>query len=226
MSLRFYTLLTSILVCIGLTTSTFAQEAQTPQRVRISQNSEAGKININTAGAQTLQRLKSIGRTKAQRIVADRTKNGPYPSVDSLTRVKGIGKGTVNKNRQFMTVGGSAKATRSSGGKVQTEQNTPPNVAKDASIKSDSRTGKINLNTADAQSLQSLKSIGKTKAMRIIEDRIKNGSFASIDDLTRVKGIGRGTLDKNRHLITVGDPAQASQTTVKGRETLKVDNKD
>lgn len=60
----------------------------------------AGQININTADVSALTReLQGIGQTRAEAIVAYRTKNGPFKSVEELTRVDGIGIRTIEKNR-------------------------------------------------------------------------------------------------------------------------------
>lgn len=52
-------------------------------------------ININTADAELLAELPGIGSTKAQAIVEDRDNNGPFADADALSRVNGIGEGTV-----------------------------------------------------------------------------------------------------------------------------------
>lgn len=60
----------------------------------------AGQININTADATTLTKeMEGIGITRAEAIVAYRDKNGPFASIDDLTKVDGIGNRTVEKNR-------------------------------------------------------------------------------------------------------------------------------
>lgn len=62
-------------------------------------------VNINTASAEELQKsLKGIGKVKAQAIVDYRTTNGPFTTVDQLLEVKGIGKGTLDKNRERITL--------------------------------------------------------------------------------------------------------------------------
>ncbi|MCY1391253.1 ComE operon protein 1 [compost metagenome] len=63
---------------------------------------------------------------------------------------------------------------------------------------------KINLNTADAKTLQAeMSGIGQSKAEAIVAYREANGPFASIDELLEVKGIGKTLLDKNRDLLSI-----------------------
>ena len=53
---------------------------------------------------------------------------------------------------------------------------------------------RIDLNTADAVTLQQLPGIGPTLAGRIVAEREANGPFADAMDLTRVDGIGEKTV--------------------------------
>ena len=62
---------------------------------------------------------------------------------------------------------------------------------------------KININQADAKTLTSLKGIGKDRAVMIVEYREKNGPFNKIEDLMKVKGIGKKIFEKNKHLLSV-----------------------
>ena len=65
----------------------------------------ADKININTAGVETLDtQLIGVGATKAQAIIKYREEHGPFKSIDDLALVKGIGEKTVGKNRENITV--------------------------------------------------------------------------------------------------------------------------
>ena len=69
------------------------------------------KVNINTADADTLHKsLVNIGASKAAAIVAWRKQHGAFHSADELTHVKGIGLKTVEKNRTYILLGGSAPA--------------------------------------------------------------------------------------------------------------------
>ena len=60
----------------------------------------------------------------------------------------------------------------------------------------------ININTASEAQLTQLDGIGAKKAQQIILYRQMIAPFATADDLANVKGIGKATVDKNRHRIT------------------------
>ena len=51
----------------------------------------------------------------------------------------------------------------------------------------------VDINLANQEELQQLKGIGAKKAADIIAYREANGRFESVDDLTKVKGIGKAT---------------------------------
>lgn len=64
--------------------------------------------------------------------------------------------------------------------------------------------GKVNLNTADASTLQrELNGIGEIKAKAIVAYREAHGPFISVDELLEVKGIGESILAKNRDKLSV-----------------------
>lgn len=69
--------------------------------------------------------------------------------------------------------------------------------------------GVVNINAASAQQLQYLKGIGAKKAKAIIEFR-SNAPFQSVDELVKVKGIGKKLVNKLR-----------PQLSVKGQTTLR-----
>lgn len=61
----------------------------------------------------------------------------------------------------------------------------------------------IDLNTATPAALRTLPGIGVTLATRIIEYRIDNDGFDSIDELNEVKGIGDRRLEDIRRLVKI-----------------------
>ena len=62
---------------------------------------------------------------------------------------------------------------------------------------------KININTADLDTLTMLPGIGEVLAGRIIEYRESHGDFAAVDELQNVSGIGSAKLEEIRAYITV-----------------------
>lgn len=64
--------------------------------------------------------------------------------------------------------------------------------------------GKVNINTADADTIASeIHGIGKARAQAIVEYRKANGKFSRIEDLARVKGVGAKTIEKNRDKLSL-----------------------
>lgn len=64
-------------------------------------------------------------------------------------------------------------------------------------------TGKVDLNTADATTLETLPGVGPVTAQAIISHRSQQ-PFASVEDLLLVKGIGPKTFESLKDLVTVG----------------------
>jgi len=62
-------------------------------------------VNINTATPSELEKVHGIGPAKARAIVEYRQQHGAFKSVDDLVKVKGFGEATVNKLRDYLTVG-------------------------------------------------------------------------------------------------------------------------
>ena len=63
--------------------------------------------------------------------------------------------------------------------------------------------GKVDLNTADATTLETLPGVGPVTAEAIISHRSQQ-PFASVEDLLLVKGIGPKTFESLKDLVTVG----------------------
>ena len=67
----------------------------------------------------------------------------------------------------------------------------------------DAVSGPIDLNAATPAELEELPGIGPATANAIVEHRDEHGPFASVDDLTDVRGIGPAKLDAIRDLVRV-----------------------
>ncbi len=61
----------------------------------------------------------------------------------------------------------------------------------------------VNINIAGKHELEGLPGIGEATAERIIIHREENGGFRKVEDLMKVKGIGKKKFEKLKELITV-----------------------
>ena len=62
----------------------------------------------------------------------------------------------------------------------------------------------VNVNTATQSELEAVKGLGPSKGKAIIAYREANGNFKSLDDLDKVKGFGKSSIDKLKDELTVG----------------------
>lgn len=139
------------------------------------------------------------------------------PGVYELTRLTGA---LPRVNDAVIAAGGLAEdadtsalnlaAVLSDGEKIhvprQGEAVAAEQTSSGAASRSDvgaSSSGVININTATAEELDSLPGIGPSTAAAIVEDRERNGPFASPEDLMRVSGIGEGKFSKLKGQISV-----------------------
>lgn len=78
------------------------------------------------------------------------------------------------------------------------EDASAPDAGSPAGITPD---GKVALNSATEDDLRRLPGIGASKARAILKLRAKVGRFKRVEDLLRVKGIGRRSIAKLRPLV-------------------------
>jgi competence protein ComEA len=67
-----------------------------PASVGSGESVATGPVDLNAASAEELTTLPGIGPSTAAAIVEDRSRNGPFTSVDDLDRVPGIGPGRLS----------------------------------------------------------------------------------------------------------------------------------
>lgn len=60
----------------------------------------------------------------------------------------------------------------------------------------------VDVNRATAEQLTTLPRVGAALARRIVESRERAGRFDSVEDLRRVRGVGRATVERLRPLLT------------------------
>lgn len=74
--------------------------------------------------------------------------------------------------------------------KDETEEYISESAGESVLEDEDVKDGKININTADIDLLQTINGVGESLASKIIDYRKQNGKFKSIEDLKNVSGIG------------------------------------
>ena len=75
----------------------------------------------------------------------------------------------------------------------------------------------VDINTADQKTLESLPGIGPALAQEIVKGR----PYKSVDELSRVKGIGKAKLEKLKGLVTVGGASAAPAAGAAGSAATK-----
>lgn len=140
------------------------------------------RIDPNRANADQLQRLPGVGPATARAIVTARGEGLIFARPSDLETIRGIGPATVENISQYLDF-----------------STVPAGIAVPARGGEDVR---VNINRADSLELRDLPGIGPALARRIIEER-ERGAFRSVDELTRVSGIGPATLARLRPWVAV-----------------------
>jgi competence protein ComEA len=76
--------------------------------VRRGKKAVTGKLNLNTATVDQLMLLPGVGPSKAERVVAWRSKHGPFKRVADLRKVKGFGYKTLKKLEANLDIKGDS----------------------------------------------------------------------------------------------------------------------
>lgn len=86
---------------------------------------------------------------------------------------------------------------------AKAESSTHHNRAEQHRQHKPSLSGKVDINSASASQLAALKHIGVKKAAAIVAYRNAHGSFKSIEDLSKVKGISQRIVTMNKQSLAV-----------------------
>ena len=152
---------------------------------------EESLLDINLASAEELADLPGLGDVTAQRIVESREREGVFPSLDALTRVKGVGKTAVEKLEGLATPAGIMDHPGT--GLVGTGLEERGILELDVSGRAED--DRIDLNLATAEELQEIKGIGPSIAERIVGYRDAKSGLADISELQEVRGISERMVE-------------------------------
>ena len=67
-------------------------------------NETNGKVNINTANKEEIEKIPGIGESKAEKIIDYRKENGLFKSIEDIKNVSGIGNSIYEKIKDYITI--------------------------------------------------------------------------------------------------------------------------
>ncbi len=192
---------------LGAATALLGAYAVSSWRAGTRPTELSSRIDLNRAGQAELLQLPGVGPHLARRIEDYRAAHGGFRDVDELGGVEGVGPATLERLRPWVWVRDEGNGEESEvpvkaapaapgrgRGKSLSAARAPAKVGK--------LTGRVNINQATAEELQTLPGIGPKMAQHILDEREKR-PFKSADDLRRVPGLGPKRLEQLRPYITV-----------------------
>ena len=158
------------------------------------------RLNINTATEEELMTLPGVNRAVAQNIVEYRDCIGGFKKVEDLALVSGIGATRLEMIKLEICVSGKSGSS----------QHSPSSVRK---VHEHLACTGMNINTATAAQLESIRGITEKIARSIVDYRAGHGPFKSIEDLVKVNYINSSLLDKIRFQVFVARSRTPSTNT-------------
>jgi competence protein ComEA len=188
------------IVCVAVLYTGVATLGQTtPQKTTPKTKTARALVDLNKASAEELQELRNVGPVTAKKIIDGR----PYAKVDDLAKA-GVSPRVIEAIRSQVRVG-TGPATKP----MPKSKSAPP---------AESATDKVNLNSADQATLESLPGIGPAHAKAIIAGR----PYSSVDDLDRVKGLGKSRIDALRSHVTTSATTASAPAKTKAAMTRRI----
>jgi competence protein ComEA len=133
------------------------------------------KFDINRADTSQLKKIYGIGEKLSWRIIKYRDALGGFVVMDQVFEVYGLDSTVVNR---LVTV---------------------------SFVEKDFRPFKININTADENTLATHPYLKKAAAKSIVAYRFQHGEFKALDDLRKIHALDDKTIQKIAPYLTMGD---------------------
>lgn len=189
-----------------------------PTDVHNTAAGQHGAEASNSNGRSAKHKQKSGHKNSRESDAESSAKTAAESGVENTTiqpvNDDGVYDDTVSQQSSNSAPATSTRTTKSSRTQRKSQAAAAPSAKATASQRTRARTssgnsgnngnsGRINLNTATANQIETIKGIGPKTAARIIKQRNAMGRFTRLEDLLRIKGIGPKTLRRLSGIVEI-----------------------
>jgi competence protein ComEA len=158
-------------------------------------------VDLDRAEAAELERLPRVGPALARRIIDDRSQNGPFGSLEGLSRVSGIGPGMIKGLERKVVFSGQSRPSAIGNRESGTASGPPIPDSRFPIPGTSCSSGPLPLNSATEAELACLPGIGPGLAARIVSHRTAHGPFREVKELQQVPGFGPARMARLAPLV-------------------------
>ncbi|WP_303804295.1 ComEA family DNA-binding protein [Ruminococcus flavefaciens] len=187
-------------------TTTRKTTSHTSRTTAVPTTAEFVRLDINSAGADELTKLKGIGEVLAHEIISYRENSGGFRNIEEIMNVKGIGESIFADIRDHIYVIDP----------IYDEPEEEPAIGDTPDVEQETEhiptleeLSPININTAERDILTLLPHVDEEIADRIIDFRERAGGFRNEYELLLIDGLSRSDAAEIMEYITIGDDEKA-----------------
>lgn len=189
-----------------------------PTNVHNTAAGQHGAEASNSNGRSAKHKQKSGHKNNRENAAESTAESDAESGVENTTiqpvNDDGVYDDTVSQQNSNSAPATSTRTTKSSRTQRKSQAAAAPSAKATTSQRTRARTssgnsgnngnsGRINLNTATANQIETIKGIGPKTAARIIKQRNAMGRFTRLEDLLRIKGIGPKTLRRLSGIVEI-----------------------
>lgn len=187
-------------------TTTRKTTSHTSRTTAVPTTAEFVRLDINSASADELTKLKGVGEVLAQEIISYRENSGGFRNIEEIMNVKGIGESIFADIRDHIYVIDP----------IYDEPEEEPVIGDTPDVEQETEhvptleeLAPININTAEQDILTLLPHVDEEIADRIIDFRERAGGFRNEYELLLIDGLSRSDAAEIMEYITIGDDEKA-----------------
>lgn len=182
-------------------TTTRKTTSHTSRTTAVPTTAEFVRLDINSADADELTKLKGIGEVLAQEIISYRENSGGFRNIEEIMNVKGIGESIFADIRDHIYVIDP----------IYDEPEEEPVIGDTPDVEQETEhvptleeVSPVNINTAERDILMLLPHVDEEIADRIIDFRERAGGFRNEYELLLIDGLSRSDAAEIMEYITIG----------------------